>query len=259
MTSVDTRIALVTGAAGGVGAAVTQILAGRSVRVAAVDNRGPELAASVATLVEEGLDVTAFPADISAADAVSDVVDCVERRLGPISYLVNTAGILRPGAATHVDLDDWEACFAVNTRGVLLVSTAVVERMLPRGTGAIVTVSSNAASTPRVGMAAYAASKAAATMYTKCLGLEVAGRGIRCNVVSPGSTDTPMLRIAWNGDDRALATVGGDPATFRLGIPAGRLADPSDVAHAVAFLLLDESRHITLQDLKVDGGATLGA
>jgi 2,3-dihydro-2,3-dihydroxybenzoate dehydrogenase len=259
MESRATQVAIVTGAAGGVGAAVAQALGRKSVRVAAVDNRESELSACVEQLVAEGLDVTAVPADVSSARDVEAAVERVEQSIGPISYLVNAAGVLRPGPASDLSLADWDTCFAVNARGVVLVSTEVVQRMLRRGAGAIVTVSSNAASTPRVGLAAYAASKAAATMFTKCLGLEVAGRGIRCNVVSPGSTDTPMLRVAWEGEDRSRATLDGDLRTFRLGIPTGRLAAPADVAHAVCFLLLDESRHIVLQDLRVDGGATLGA
>lgn len=251
-------VALVTGAAGGVGASVAALLARHGARVAAVDVRLAQLADTVASLSAEGLDVVAFPTDIASPNAVVDVVDCIERVLGPIAYLVNAAGVLRPGAATDMALDDWDECMSVNAGGVMLVSTEVVRRMLPRRRGAVVTVSSNAATTPRVGMAAYAASKAAATIFTKCLGLEVARSGIRCNVVSPGSTDTPMLRVAWNGSDRSTETVDGDLATFRLGIPNGRLADPVDVAQAVCFLLLDESRHITLQDFTVDGGATLG-
>jgi 2,3-dihydro-2,3-dihydroxybenzoate dehydrogenase len=130
--------------------------------------------------------------------------------------------------------------------------------MVPRRSGAVVTVTSNAAGTARADMAAYAASKAAAAMFTKCLGLEVAGFGIRCNVVAPGSTDTPMLTSMWRDPSGRTRTVRGDPGTFRVGIPLGRVASPDDVAEAVAFLLSDRARHITMHDLTVDGGATLG-
>ncbi|TYB50613.1 SDR family oxidoreductase [Nonomuraea sp. PA05] len=109
---------------------------------------------------------------------------------------------------------------------------------------------------------AYAASKAAARMFTRCLGLEVARHGIRCNVVSPGSTDTAMLRALWSGEDpdEALsATLAGDPGAFRVGIPLGRVADPADIADAVVFLCSERARHITMHDLLVDGGATLRA
>jgi 2,3-dihydro-2,3-dihydroxybenzoate dehydrogenase len=101
-------------------------------------------------------------------------------------------------------------------------------------------------------MAAYAASKAAAAHFTKCLGLELASSGIRCNVVSPGTTDTRMLR----GLD-ASSTVPGQPELFKVGIPLGRIADPCDIAAAVRFLASDQARHITMHDLYVDGGASL--
>jgi 2,3-dihydro-2,3-dihydroxybenzoate dehydrogenase len=107
-------------------------------------------------------------------------------------------------------------------------------------------------------MAAYAASKAAATAFTKCLGLEVAHRGIRCNVVAPGSTDTPMLRGMHTGDTAARASVAGRPEQFRVGIPLGKVARPEDIARTVAFLLSEDAGHITMHELTVDGGATLG-
>lgn len=106
-------------------------------------------------------------------------------------------------------------------------------------------------------MAAYAASKAAAAMFTKCLGLELARSGVRCNVVAPGSTDTPMQRALWNGPDAEQRVIDGDPSTYRTGIPLGRIADPADIAETVAFLASDRARHITMQELYVDGGATL--
>ena len=106
-------------------------------------------------------------------------------------------------------------------------------------------------------MAAYGASKAAATAYLRSLGLELAPHGIRCNVVSPGSTDTPMLRGMWSGDDESPAVIAGDAASFRLGIPLGRIARPEDIAQTVLFLCSDAARHVTLHDLRVDGGATL--
>jgi 2,3-dihydro-2,3-dihydroxybenzoate dehydrogenase len=94
-------------------------------------------------------------------------------------------------------------------------------------------------------------------MFTRCLGLELARDGVRCNVVAPGSTDTPMQRALWTEEDGARPVIEGVPGEYRTGIPLGRIADPEDVAEAVAFLLSDAARHITLQTLYVDGGATL--
>jgi 2,3-dihydro-2,3-dihydroxybenzoate dehydrogenase len=175
-----------------------------------------------------------------------------------VRHLVNAAGVLRLGQAHTLSDQDWNTTFAVNATGVFHVSRAVVNRMIPRGAGAIVTVASNAAGTARADMAAYAASKAAATAFTKCLGLEVAHRGIRCNVVAPGSTDTPMLRGMHTGDTAARASVAGRPEQFRVGIPLGKVARPEDIARTVAFLLSEDAGHITMHELTVDGGATLG-
>ncbi|NJC70699.1 2,3-dihydro-2,3-dihydroxybenzoate dehydrogenase [Planosporangium thailandense] len=252
------RVALVTGAAGGIGAAVVRTLAERGSRVAAVDLDAERLTGEAQRMRGKGWDVTALPADVSSGAAVTALVRTVENRLGPIDLLVNAAGILRPASALAVLDEDWAATFAVNATGVLQVSRAVAAGMVERRAGSIVTVASNAAGVPRSGMAAYAASKAAAVMYTKCLGLEVARYGVRCNVVAPGSTDTAMLRALWAAGGDARQTIAGSLSQFRVGIPLGKLATPNDVAETVAFLLSDRAGHITMQELYVDGGAALG-
>ncbi|CAL9416908.1 2,3-dihydro-2,3-dihydroxybenzoate dehydrogenase [Streptomyces sp. enrichment culture] len=250
--------ALVTGAAGGIGAAVVRTLAERGASVAAVDKDGGRLDEVAAKLAAEGLRVKAFPADVTTSAGAERLVADVEDALGPLDRLVNGAGVLRLGKARDLTDEDWAATFAVNATGVFYMSRAVINRMVPRRSGAVVTIASNAAGTARTDMAAYAASKAAATMFTKCLGLEVAQYGIRCNVVAPGSTETPMLTSMWQDDHGRTATLEGSPAAYRVGIPLGKLARPSDVADAVAFLLSDQASHITMHTLTVDGGATLG-
>ncbi|QFZ21539.1 2,3-dihydro-2,3-dihydroxybenzoate dehydrogenase [Saccharothrix syringae] len=251
---VEGRVALVTGAARGIGAAVVDVLvrAGATVVAVDVDADGVEEAAA-----GSGGRVHPRAVDVGDTAAVARLVEDVEREVGPIGIGVSVAGILRPGAVCETSDEDWAATFAVNTTGVFAVLRALARKMVPRGSGALVTVGSNAAGVPRVGMAAYAASKAAATMLTHCLGLELAGSGIRCNVVSPGSTDTPMQRLLWTDEDAPARVVAGDPERFRVGIPLGRLADPVDIAEAVLFLVSDRARHITMQNLFVDGGATL--
>ncbi|MCT4352580.1 2,3-dihydro-2,3-dihydroxybenzoate dehydrogenase [Streptomyces sp. Je 1-79] len=251
-------VVLVTGAAGGIGEAVVRLLAERGAVVAAVDLVPDRLADTVGRLRADGLDVTGFPADVTSSDGVEAVVERVEAELGPVEQLVNAAGVLRLAEARALSDEDWLTTFAVNTNGVFHTSRAVVNRMIPRRRGAIVTVASNAAGTARAQMAAYAASKAAATAFTKCLGLEVAEHGIRCNVVAPGSTDTPMLRGMHTADTAAKASIAGSPEAYRVGIPLGKVARPEDVARAVAFLLSDDAGHVTLHELTVDGGATLG-
>ncbi|MFE6933385.1 2,3-dihydro-2,3-dihydroxybenzoate dehydrogenase [Streptomyces sp. NPDC057699] len=253
------RLALVTGAGRGIGEAVVHALAGRGARVLATD-----LDAEGVTALEKTYEgrVTGRTLDVTDPAAVEELVEGTERTLGPLDIAVNVAGVLRVSSVADLSDEEWAATFAVNTDGVFHVSRSVSRRMAERGSGSIVTVASNAAGIPRTGMAAYAASKAAAVMFTKCLGLEVAPRGVRCNTVSPGSTLTDMQRGMWTaGDEEAAArrVIEGDPSTYRTGIPLGRIADPSDIADAVAFLVSDRARHITLHDLYVDGGATLRA
>ncbi|MFG3039218.1 2,3-dihydro-2,3-dihydroxybenzoate dehydrogenase [Streptomyces sp. NPDC048330] len=264
------RVALVTGAAQGIGEAVVRALSARGATVAATDRSEPELKRSVTRLSLDagtgqaaGTDgpaagrVVAYRLDVTSPDDVAETVDRVSRELGPVDILVNVAGVLRTGPAVETTDRDWADVFAVNTTGVFHLSRAIVAGMAARGSGSVVTVASNAAGIPRAEMSVYAASKAAAVAFTKCLGLEVAARGVRCNAVCPGSTDTPMQRSLWDGDSVPDSVLDGDLAAHRTGIPLRRIAQPEDVAEAVVFLASDRARHITMQDLYVDGGATL--
>jgi 2,3-dihydro-2,3-dihydroxybenzoate dehydrogenase len=209
-------------------------------------------------LANTNVTAEAFPVDVRDSGAVDTAVSEAEERLGPIDYLVNAAGVLRVNEVRDLSDDDWQLTFDVNTTGTFYVTRAVVNRMAARHRGAVVTVASNAAGTPRTGMAAYAASKAATTMFTKVLGLELAQHGIRCNIVAPGSTETEMLSSLWTDGDWKQSSIDGVAGQFRLGIPLGKVAQPTDIADAVLFLLSDRAGHITMHHLTVDGGATLG-
>ncbi|ASB87042.1 2,3-dihydro-2,3-dihydroxybenzoate dehydrogenase [Bacillus sonorensis] len=252
------KVALVTGASQGIGEAVARALAESGASVAAIDQNEEGLHSLVEDVKKQGLQAGAFAADVGDSASVDKTVDRIEREVGPIDMLVNVAGVLRTGLITSFSDADWEKTFSVNATGVFNVSRSVAGRMITRKEGAIVTVGSNAAAVPRMQMAAYAASKAAALMFTKCLGLELAQYNIRCNIVSPGSTDTPMQRSMWSDQNGAQAAIAGSLETFKTGIPLGRLALPADIAEAVLFLLSERARHITMHDLRVDGGATLG-
>lgn len=235
------EVALVVGAAGGIGAAVLDDLAAAGWRVVGADLAGADL-----------------HVDVTDEDSVEALVDEVETTCGPIAALVNAAGVLRAGDVLASELADTVTMLEVNTLGVVRVGRAVAARMAPRRRGVIVTIASNAAGVPRAGMAGYAASKAAASAFTRSLGLELAPLGIRCNVVAPGTTRTPMLAaLGGDPDEAAARAVAGDPGRFKTGIPLGRAAEPPDVAAAVTFLVSDASRHITMHELYVDGGATL--
>jgi 2,3-dihydro-2,3-dihydroxybenzoate dehydrogenase len=242
---------MVTGAAGGIGNAVVQTLVAAGARVAATDLEVP------------GIDDTAdgevrgWPLDVRDAAAIETTVADIEAVLGPVDALVNAAGVLgdlRP--LLTQGRDDFERVFAVNALGTLLCSTAVARRMVPRGRGCVVTIASNSASVLRADQGVYGASKAAARYLTTCLGLELAAHGVRCVVVSPGTTRTRMS-AARKDPDRERVLIDGDPATFRAGIPLGRLAEPADIAETVVFLCSDAARHITCTEIVVDGGALL--
>ncbi|WP_373975480.1 2,3-dihydro-2,3-dihydroxybenzoate dehydrogenase [Chitinibacter sp. SCUT-21] len=248
------KIAIVSGAAQGIGESLVRALSAQGAIVAALDVRADALA----VLANELPNVHAYALDIRDSAAVVAAVERVETELGAIDALVNVAGVLRLGAVCDLSLEDWEFTFAVNTHGVFYLSQAVAQRMKARRAGSIVTVGSNAAEVPRMQMAAYAASKAASSHFTKCLGLELAEYGIRCNIVSPGSTDTAMQRLLWNDESDAQRVIDGALPTYRTGIPLRRLATPEDITAPVMFLLSDAARHITMHNLCVDGGATLG-
>ncbi len=253
------KVALVTGAGGGIGSAVARLLAELGAAVAITDHNDIELAQVLESLWDAGCTASiAVPADICSKCAVERAVEEVEQGMGPIDFLVNVAGILRHGPILEMDDEDWDLTFATNVRGVFFFSRAVAQQMATKSHGAIVTVTSNVTYVPRVGMAAYAASKAAASMFTKCLGLEMASYGIRCNVVAPGSTNTPMLHSLWADASGLEKTIKGDLNAFRVGIPLARIATPTDIARSVVFLLSDHASHITMQELCVDGGASLG-
>ncbi|WP_051876192.1 2,3-dihydro-2,3-dihydroxybenzoate dehydrogenase [Corynebacterium jeikeium] len=252
---------IVTGAAGGIGRECVRLLRQNDHTVIGWDLPEVDITSSNPT------DPRSVESHLSKALAAH----------GHIDALIHCAGTLIPDSAltgpTAVDTVDtvsgigtdpnetgaWENNFAVNVTGLARTCSAIAQHMVDRGTGAIVAVTSNAAAQPRARMASYGASKAAATAWLKTLALECAPHGVRCNSVSPGSTDTAMLRTSWHGEDRAAQTLAGVPEDYRLGIPLQRIAQPEDIAAACLFLISPAACHITMHDLRVDGGATLDA
>jgi 2,3-dihydro-2,3-dihydroxybenzoate dehydrogenase len=247
---------LVTGAAAGIGRAVALRLAAEGHRLTLLDRDAEGLAMTVKEAVAAGAEqVLPITVDVADSLAVQEAFTAAAA-CGAIDAIVSAAGILEPGGLADVTEQSWRRHFAVNTTGVLHVLQHGASRLTDGGS--IVVISSNAARVPRTGMLAYAASKAATSALTRCAGLELAARGIRCNVVEPGSTDTAMQRSLWSDEAAGRrAAVDGDPSAYRVGIPLGRLGDPDAVAAVACFLLSDAARQVTLQQIFVDGGASL--
>ncbi len=197
--------------------------------------------------------------DVSERDQVQRVCSALLKEHPRLDVLVSAAGVLRLGLTEELSFDDWASCMAVNASGPFHLFQRTIPQFKRQRSGAIVSIASNAAHTPRKLMSAYCASKAALASLTQCVGLELAPYGVRCNLVSPGSTDTAMQRSMWRSADGEKQAIAGDPSSFKLGIPLGKIATPEEIASAVAFLASDLASHITLQDLVVDGGATLAA
>ncbi|MEI2263893.1 2,3-dihydro-2,3-dihydroxybenzoate dehydrogenase [Erwinia sp. CGal63] len=215
-----------------------------------------------------GLDL-AFPqaeypfqiAELNVADApqVKEVCQCLLQETPRLDVLVNSAGILRMGATDELAVADWQAVMAVNAGGAFNLFQQTMPLFREQRSGAIITVASDAAHCPRVGMSAYGASKAALRSLSLTVGLELAPYGVRCNLVSPGSTDTDMQRTLWKSPDAEQQRIRGFAEQFKVGIPLGKIARPQEIADTILFLASDQASHITLQDIVIDGGSTLGA
>lgn len=249
-------VAIVTGAGRGIGEAVASALAKAGTRLAIADLEGIEKAQDS---LASATDVLAQSVDVTNRLAVERFVNDVYARYGRIDFLVNVAGIQRLGVLTELSEGDFDATFAVNVKGVFLMTQAVARRMAPQKKGAVVTISSNAALVPRVKQGAYCASKAAVSHLMRVFALELGPLGIRYNSVDPGATETDMIRkmVATMGMGELLLR--GSLDNFRVGTPLGKNAQVDDVANAVLFLLSDQAGHITMHDLVVDGGSSLGA
>ncbi|AKQ34157.1 2,3-dihydro-2,3-dihydroxybenzoate dehydrogenase EntA [Salmonella enterica subsp. enterica serovar Derby] len=239
----------VTGAGKGIGYATALAFVDAGARVIGFDREFTQESYPFATEVM----------DVADAAQVAQVCQRVLQKTPRLDVLVNAAGILRMGATDALSVDDWQQTFAVNVGGAFNLFSQTMAQFRRQQGGAIVTVASDAAHTPRIGMSAYGASKAALKSLALTVGLELAGCGVRCNVVSPGSTDTDMQRTLWVSEDAEQQRIRGFGEQFKLGIPLGKIARPQEIANTILFLASDLASHITLQDIVVDGGSTLGA
>ncbi|EAB4402873.1 2,3-dihydro-2,3-dihydroxybenzoate dehydrogenase [Salmonella enterica subsp. enterica serovar Montevideo] len=238
----------VTGAGKGIGYATALAFVDAGARVIGFDRE----------FTQENYPFATEVMDVADAAQVAQVCQRVLQKTPRLDVLVNAAGILRMGATDALSVDDWQQTFAVNVGGAFNLFSQTMTQFRRQQGGAIVTVASDAAHTPRIGMSAYGASKAALKSLALTVGLELAGCGVRCNVVSPGSTDTDMQRTLWVSEDAEQQRIRGFGEQFKLGIPLGKIARPQEIANTILFLASDLASHITLQDIVVDGGSTLG-
>jgi acetoacetyl-CoA reductase len=237
MTQGKPDLAIVTGAARGIGAALAARLAVRGWRVVGMDRRWEGLRP---TALVDGIEL-----DVSDHKAVAAAVATIEAGWGPVGAVVNNAGITRDAVAHRMDPDsEWTPVIAVNLTGPFNLCRAVLPGMRERGYGRIVNLSSMNALKGQVGQANYAAAKAGLIGMTKSIALENAGKGITANCIAPGFIDTDMTR-AIRADIRAVEAAK---------IPVGRLGAPDDIAALAAYLLSDEASFITGQVISVNGG-----
>jgi 2,3-dihydro-2,3-dihydroxybenzoate dehydrogenase len=251
----DDRVALITGAQRGIGFACAEAFVAAGARVACVDLPGGELEQAVERL---GANASAHAADIADARVGERLVADVLQRHGRLDILVNAAGTLEPAPLLDMTPEQWDRTLGVNTRGTVFLAQACARHFVSATVaGRIILYASIVGrSVVRLNNTAYSASKSALIQAARCMALELAPHSITVNTISPGSTATEMLvNVQVHGDVESV--IRGNAAEWRLGIPLGRLAEPSDQAALAVFLAGDGARHITGQNLAVDGGQTL--
>ncbi len=247
MNGLAGKVALVTGAGSGIGRAIALRLATEGARVAVTD-LDPEAARKVAGDAAGG--ALALRLDVTDATSIRDAVEETERALGPIDVLVNNAGWDKVEPFIESDPATWDRLIAINLKGPLLCTRAVLQGMIARRSGRIVSIASDAGRVGSSGEAVYSAAKAGVIAFSKTLAREVARHGINVNVVAPGPTDTPLFA----GIARDNPKLG---QALERAIPLGRLARPEEIAAAVAFLASDDASYVTGQTLSVSGGLTM--
>ena len=236
------KVALVTGASRGIGAAVAARLGLQGARVI-----GTATSAEGAARIGEALAAhggRGAMLNVDSQQAVDALIADIEAREGAVGILCNNAGITRDGLLLRMKQEDWDAVFETNLKSVFRLSKAVLRGMMKARTGRIISIASIVGLTGNAGQTNYAAAKAGMIGFSKSLAREVASRNITVNVVAPGFIDTDMTR-ALSDEQR-----GGLSAQ----VPLGRLGQPADIAAAVAFLASEEASYITGETLHVNGG-----
>jgi 2-hydroxycyclohexanecarboxyl-CoA dehydrogenase len=243
------RIALVTGGASGIGAATCRRLSAEGARVAVTD-----MNAAGAGDVAAEVNGMPYELDVRSADSIATAVSAAEEELGPIDILVNNAGYDEFGFFVNTDEAMWDRVLAVNLRGVIAVTHAVLPGMQERRRGRIVNVASEAGRVGSSGSGIYSAAKAGVIGFTKAVARESARYGVTSNAVAPGPIETPLLMAA----PEALGDVGQKLVDTMVGSTVlRRLGQPDEVAAAITFLASDDASFVTGQALGVSGGLAM--
>ncbi len=243
MFDLSDRTALVTGASGGIGAAIARALAAQGARVGLSGTREAALEALAGEL--DGAAV--LPCNLADSAAADGLAARAEEALGPLDILVSNAGVTRDGLFLRMRDEDWQTVLDINLTAGFRLARAALRGMMRRRRGRIIAVSSVVGVTGNPGQANYAASKAGMIGMTKAVAAEVAGRGVTVNCIAPGFVDTAMTQEL-NEKQKAQALDR---------VPAGRFGVPDDVAAAAVFLASDEAAYITGQTLHVNGGMAM--
>ena len=241
------KVALVTGAARGIGQAIAKKLAGEGADLALCDLKAEWLAETVGLVEALGRKAKCFEVDVSNAAAVDAAVAGVQEGFGRIDILVNNAGITKDTLMIRMSEQDWDAVLSVNLKGTFLFTKTVARPMMKQRSGAIVNVASIIGLIGNAGQCNYAASKAGVIALTKSAAKELATRNVRVNAVAPGFIQTRMTDVLPEDVRKKMLDV----------IPMGRFGTPEDVANVVLFLASDASSYMTGQVLTVCGGMVM--
>jgi len=250
----DNTAVVITGAGSGFGAATARRFAAEGARVLAADLDPAAAERTAAAVSADGGVALPFAADVSVESDVKAMIDRAAGEFGRVDVLVNNAGYShRNKLMWNISVEEFDAVFAVNVRGVFLGCKHVIPLMIDQGGGAIVNIASIGAVAPRPGGTPYNATKGAVLTLTRGLALEVARHNIRVNAVNPVAADTAFMKGALGGEG-----LSDDVRTALIGtIPLGRLSTPDDVAAAVTFLASKDAEFLTGTGLAVDGGRSI--